>query len=83
MKEIVRQIGHQSIGVHVYSHPRLGVAATLTWDVYKGSTNVRTKPQCSYTRDASLKGWPDALDIMEQLIGAARRQLELLDLDDE
>lgn len=80
---IVREIGHKSMSIHVYSHPRAGIAAQLSWGVWKGSTNVRSKPQVTFSRDASLKDWEDALDVAYKLIAAARRQLELLDTADE
>ena len=80
---IAREIGHKSVSVHVYSHPRAGVAAQLSWGVWKGSQNVRSLPQVQYSRDYSITDWKDAMDILEQCIQAARRQLEILDIPDE
>lgn len=77
IKKNAALVGHKSLGAHVYSHPRYGVGASLDWGVWKGSDNVRTRPQISYSRDSAIKDWMDALDILEQLIAAARRQLEL------
>jgi hypothetical protein len=37
----------------------------------------------SYSRDSSIRDWMDALDILEQLIMAARRQLELVGNEEE
>lgn len=83
IKKNAALVGHKSLSASVYSHPRYGVGASLEWGVWKGSDNVRTRPQISYSRDSSIKDWMDALDILEQLIGAARRQLELAaDLED-
>jgi len=75
--------GHQSLSVHVYSHPKAGIAASLSWGVWKGSTSVRTVPQVQYSSDESLRDWQHALDVLEQCVMAARRQLELLDVEDE
>jgi hypothetical protein len=80
---IARQIGHKSMSVSVYSHPRLGVAAQLCWGVWKGSENVRSIPQIQYARDNSLANWEDALAVLEQCVLAARRQLQMLDALDE
>lgn len=81
--EIARQIGHKSVSVHVYSHPRLGVAAQLSWGVWKGSESVRSVPQVRYARDSSMANWEDALRVLEQCIAQARRQLAILDALDE
>jgi hypothetical protein len=81
--EIARAIGHKSMSVHVYSHPRLGCSASLSWGVWKGSESVRRVPQIQYSRDTSMANWEDALSVLEQCIMAARRQLEMLDALDE
>lgn len=83
IKRAAAQIGHKSLSASVYSHPRAGVGASLCWGVWEGSQNVRTRPQVSYSRDSSIKDWMDALDILEQLIMAARRQLELVGDEEE
>lgn len=83
IKAAVAQIGHKSVSASVYSHPRFGVGADLSWGVWKGSDNVRTRPQVSYSRDSSIKDFNDALDILEQMIKAARRQLELVGDEEE
>ncbi len=83
IKRAAAQIGHKSLSASVYSHPRAGVGADLSWGVWKGSQNVRTRPQVSYSRDSAIKDWMDALDILEQLIMAARRQLELVGDEEE
>ena len=80
---LAREIGHKSVSVSVYSHPRLGVAGSLTWGVYKGSDSIRSFPMVKYSRDASFKDWEDAMDLLEQMILAARRQLALLDIPEE
>lgn len=82
IKKAVALIGHKSVSVHVYSHPRAGIGASLSWGVYRGSTSVATRPQVSYSRDTPLRDWEDALDVMEQLIAAARHQLVLV-VDEE
>lgn len=83
IKKNAALIGHKSLSASVYSHPRYGVGASLDWGVWKGSQSVRTRPQVSYSRDSSIKDWMDALEILEQLIMVARRQLELAaDLDE-
>ena len=83
IKKNAALIGHKSLSASVYSHPRHGVGASLNWGVWKGSDSVRTRPQITYSRDSAIKDWMDALDILEQLIMAARRQLELAaDLDE-
>lgn len=81
--EIAREIGHKSVSAHVYSHPRLGVAAQISWGVWKGSDNVRSVPQVQYNRDTSMANWEDALRVLEQCIDTARRQLTLMDALDE
>lgn len=81
--ELAREIGHKSMSVSVYSHPKAGIAAQLSWGVWKGSTNVRSIPQVQYASDESLRDWRHALDVLEQCILAARRQLELIDIPDE
>lgn len=80
---LVRLPGHQSLNGGIYSHPNLGVAGSLAWGVWKGSQNVRSVPQVKYSRDTAIRDWRDALDVLEQMITTARRQLELLDTPDE
>lgn len=80
---IVRLPGHQSVSVHVYSHPRMGVAGSLCWGIWKGSENVRSYPQVKLERDFAISGWEDALDVLEQMIAMGRRQLALLDVPEE
>ena len=80
---LAAQIGHKSMYVSVYSHPRLGVAGTLSWGVWKGSDNIRTFPQVKYSRDKSFEDWQDAVSILRQMIDAAERQLEILDASGE
>lgn len=81
--EIVRQIGHQSVHASVYSHPRLGVAASVSWGVWEGSENVRSHPQVKMERDTAMRDWREALDLLEQCIAVARRQLDLFDAGDK
>jgi hypothetical protein len=83
IKRACAEIGHKSLSASVYSHPRAGVGASLCWGVWEGSQSVRTRPQVSYSRDSSIRDWMDALDILEQLIMAARRQLELVGNEEE
>lgn len=83
IKKAAAQIGHKSLSASVYSHPRAGVGASLCWGVWEGSRSVATRPQVSYCRDTAIKDWMDALDILEQLIMAARRQLELVGDEEE
>lgn len=83
IKRAAAQIGHKSLSASVYSHPRTGIGATLAWGVWKGSQSLATRPQVSYCRDSSIRDWMDALDVLEQLIMAARRQLELVGDEEE
>lgn len=76
-------IGHKSLSVHVYSHPKAGIGASLSWGVWEESRSVAVTPQVSYSRDSSLRDWRDALDVVEQLVMAARHQLELCGESDE
>lgn len=79
---LMRQTGHKSMNLAVYSHPRLGLSAALSWGVFEGSDSVRTYQQVKYARDTSLADWNDALNVLERCIEAARRQLALLDTGD-
>lgn len=58
------------------------MAATLNWGIFEGSTSVRSYSQVKLSRDFAIADWKDALDILEQCIAVARRQLELLDVPD-
>jgi len=80
---LAREIGHKSVNVSVYSHPRLGLAGSLSWGVWKGSENVRTAAQVRISRDESIRDWQHALDVLEEAIAMARRQLALLDVPEE